>query len=53
MQFWKMNGVGNDFIILNNIQEGLPAEFAQGVPARAEKKRQTTHVFAPYLLSVT
>ena len=26
MQFWKMNGTGNDFIILNNIQEGLPAE---------------------------
>ena len=26
MHFWKMNGAGNDFIILNNIQEGLPAE---------------------------
>ena len=26
MQFWKMNGAGNDFIILNNIQEGLPVE---------------------------
>lgn len=26
MKFWKMNGAGNDFIILNNIQEGLPAE---------------------------
>lgn len=26
MQFWKMNGAGNDFIILNNIQEGLPEE---------------------------
>ena len=26
MRFWKMNGAGNDFIILNNIQEGLPAE---------------------------
>ena len=26
MQFWKMNGAGNDFIILNKIQEGLPAE---------------------------
>ena len=26
MQFWKMNGAGNDFILLNNIQEGLPAE---------------------------
>ena len=26
MQFCKMNGACNDFIILNNIQEGLPAE---------------------------
>ncbi|MCD7844822.1 MAG: diaminopimelate epimerase [Oscillospiraceae bacterium] len=26
MRFWKMNGLGNDFIILNNIEERLPAE---------------------------
>ena len=26
MQFWKMNGAGNDFIILNNLQEHLPVE---------------------------
>ena len=26
MQFWKMNGAGNDFIILNNLVEHLPAE---------------------------
>ena len=26
MRFWKMNGAGNDFIILNNLEEGLPAE---------------------------
>ena len=24
MQFWKMNGAGNDFIILNNLAEKLP-----------------------------
>ncbi|WMJ83859.1 hypothetical protein RBH76_00055 [Oscillospiraceae bacterium MB24-C1] len=24
MKFWKMNGAGNDFIILNNIEEKLP-----------------------------
>ena len=24
MQFWKMNGAGNDFIILNNLTEKLP-----------------------------
>ena len=26
MKFWKMNGAGNDFIILNNLTEQLPAE---------------------------
>lgn len=26
MQFWKMNGAGNDFIILNNLTEHLPHE---------------------------
>ena len=26
MDFWKMNGAGNDFVIINNIREGLPAE---------------------------
>ena len=24
MEFWKMNGAGNDFIILNNLVEKLP-----------------------------
>lgn len=24
MKFWKMNGAGNDFVILNNIEEQLP-----------------------------
>ena len=26
MRFWKMNGAGNDFIILNNLEEQLPLE---------------------------
>ena len=26
MKFWKMNGAGNDFIILNNLEEHLPRE---------------------------
>ena len=26
MKFWKMNGAGNDFIILNNLEEHLPEE---------------------------
>lgn len=26
MKFWKMNGAGNDFIILNNLEEHLPMD---------------------------
>lgn len=26
MKFWKMNGAGNDFIIINNMEERLPVE---------------------------
>ena len=26
MKFWKMNGAGNDFILLNNLEEHVPAE---------------------------
>lgn len=26
MKFWKMNGAGNDFIILNNLEERFPTE---------------------------
>ena len=26
MKFWKMNGAGNDFLILNNLEEQLPHE---------------------------
>ncbi|MBE6963471.1 MAG: diaminopimelate epimerase [Ruminococcaceae bacterium] len=26
MKFWKMNGAGNDFIVLNNLEEHIPAE---------------------------
>ena len=26
MKFWKMNGAGNDFILINNIEEKLPQE---------------------------
>lgn len=26
MEFWKMNGAGNDFLILNNLEEHLPVE---------------------------
>lgn len=27
MKFWKMNGAGNDFIIINNIKENIPNKF--------------------------
>ena len=32
MKFWKMNGAGNDFLVLNNLEEHLPKvfKFAQG-----------------------
>lgn len=26
MRFWKMNGAGNDFLVLNNLEEHLPAD---------------------------
>ena len=26
MKFWKMNGAGNDFIVLNNLEEKIPVE---------------------------
>ena len=26
MRFWKMNGAGNDFIIINNMEEKIPGE---------------------------
>ena len=26
MKFWKMNGAGNDFVVLNNLEEHLPHE---------------------------
>lgn len=31
MEFWKMNGAGNDFIIINNMEENLPHEKIPGI----------------------
>lgn len=31
MKFWKMNGAGNDFVILNNLEEHLPEEAFPGI----------------------
>lgn len=31
MEFWKMNGAGNDFIVINNMEEKIPAEKMPGV----------------------
>ena len=33
MKFWKMNGAGNDFIIINNIEEKIPQEHLSRVAA--------------------
>ncbi len=34
MKFCKMNGAGNDFIIINNIEEGLPPEVFPAIAAK-------------------
>lgn len=34
MKFWKMNGAGNDFIIINNIEEKIPKEKLSGIAKR-------------------
>ena len=39
MQFWKMNGAGNDFIILNNLQEGLSADCFPALARRLCERR--------------
>ena len=39
MQFWKMNGAGNDFIILNNLQEGLSADCFPALARRLYERR--------------
>ena len=45
MKFWKMNGAGNDFIILNNLTEHLPVSslpglaLALGLEGRAQLER--------------
>ena len=31
MKFWKMNGAGNDFVILNNLEERLPLNSLPGI----------------------
>ena len=33
MKFWKMNGAGNDFIIINNIEEKIPQAHLSQVAA--------------------
>ena len=41
MQFWKMNGAGNDFIILSNMVEGLPAESFPALARRLCDRRMS------------
>lgn len=40
MKFTKMNGAGNDFIIINNIEEGIPEEQFAGIARRLCHRRQ-------------
>ena len=46
MRFWKMNGAGNDFVVLNNLEEHLPAECFPQV-ARTLCERHLMVVDAP------
>ncbi|MCC8358237.1 MAG: diaminopimelate epimerase [Oscillospiraceae bacterium] len=39
MHFWKMNGLGNDFIILNNMEEHLPVECLPALARRLCHRR--------------
>ncbi len=39
MRFWKMNGAGNDFIILNNLKEGLSPEALPGIARTVCQRR--------------
>ena len=41
MRFWKMNGAGNDFIILNNMEERLPAEAFPALARRLCDRRRS------------
>ena len=41
MRFWKMNGAGNDFIILNNMEECLPAEAFPALARRLCDRRRS------------
>lgn len=38
LKFWKMNGAGNDFIIINNMEEKLPEEKLPHIAARLCKR---------------
>lgn len=39
MNFWKMNGAGNDFVVLNNLEEHLPVELLPEVARRLCERR--------------
>lgn len=41
MQFWKMNGAGNDFIILNNLWENIPEDRFPAMARRLCDRRRS------------
>ena len=41
MQFWKMNGAGNDFIILNNLRENIPEDRFPALARRLCDRRRS------------
>lgn len=41
MKFWKMNGAGNDFVVLNNLEERLPVDALPGIARTLCERRMS------------
>lgn len=41
MKFWKMNGAGNDFVVLNNLEEHLPVDSLPGIARTLCERRMS------------
>ena len=41
MKFWKMNGAGNDFVVLNNLEEHLPVDALPGIARTLCERRMS------------
>jgi diaminopimelate epimerase len=41
LKFWKMNGAGNDFVVLNNLEEHLPVDALPGIARTLCERRMS------------